>query len=71
VYVQKIRDEGKVDIRPFPAEVMQTMKSLSEEAVGELASQDALSRRIFESFEKTRKSVGSWARISEAVYYNF
>ncbi len=71
IYLRKLVEEEKVDVRKFPDPVLQTLKSYSDQAIDELTSKDPSSKRVYESFDKFRNQVGGWAEISEKVYYSF
>ncbi len=70
VYLQKLRETGKVALKRFPEEVLNAFRRYSQEVIDELVEGDPLSRKVYESFSKFRKEVGGWAEISEKVYYN-
>ena len=63
-------DEHKVDVRAFPDEVIAKLRTLSEEVVGEIAGKDALSAKVFESYNNFRAQVLDWHDISERAYLN-
>jgi len=68
-YLQKIRDEGDVQIRRFPEEVLRALKKYAGEVIEELTQKDAESKRVYESFNQFRKNIAGWSEISEQVYY--
>ncbi len=70
IYLQKIKDEGKVDIRPFPAEVLTTLRQYANEVIEELITRDPLSKEVFQAFQAFKKQIGGWADISEKMYYD-
>lgn len=70
-YLQKIRDSGRVEIRKFPDEVLAALKKYATEVIDELTAKDAQSKKVYDSFNKFRKEIGSWSEISEKVYYTF
>jgi len=63
-------NKHKVDLRRLPDDVLNKLKGLSEEVVLELASKDKRSQKIYNSFDKFRKQVVDWHKISEQAYYN-
>lgn len=71
IYLQRLKDEGKVDIRPFPANVMQSLKKYANEVIADLTTQDPASKKVYTSFDQFRNQVNGWAAISEKVYYTF
>ena len=62
--------EHKVQLRRFPDDVMQKLKIISEEVVGEIAKKDDLSKRVYDSFRAYRDQVIAWHDISERAYLN-
>lgn len=70
-YLQKLIHEENVDIRKFPDEVLKALKNYADEVITELTEKDPISKKVYESFDKFRKDVTSWAEVSERVYYSF
>ncbi len=68
--LQSLISEHKVDVRPFPDTVLERLRELSEQVVGEIADRDALSARVYESYRAFQKQVVSWHNISERAYMN-
>lgn len=68
-YLQKISNEGKVDIRPFSNQVLDGLRSATTETIQELIDKDPMSKKVFDHYQKFKKKVGSWANISEKIYY--
>lgn len=62
--------EHKVDLRPFPDEVLVQLKRVSDEVVAEIADKDALSKKVYESFVAFREQASAWHDISERAYLN-
>ena len=58
----------KVQLKEFPKEVLKTLGEISRQVVGEFAKKDALSKKVYESFDKFRKDTTNWTRISEESY---
>ncbi|MCK5336697.1 MAG: ABC transporter substrate-binding protein, partial [Gammaproteobacteria bacterium] len=63
-------NKHKVDMRKLPDDVLSKLRHLSEEVVLELAGKDKRSQKIYNSFDKFRKQVVDWHKISEQAYYN-
>ena len=68
--LQTLVNEHKVDVRKLPDEVLARLRELSDEVVAEIAGKDALSKRIYDSFQAFRSGVIEWNRISELAYLN-
>jgi TRAP-type mannitol/chloroaromatic compound transport system substrate-binding protein len=68
--LQKLVDEGEIEIRPFPPEVLERLRTLSEEVVADLVERNSQAARIHESFVAYRASVTEWTAISEQAMLN-
>ena len=68
-YLQKIINETDVDVKPFPAEVLEALKGFTKEALTELIEQDAESKKVYEAFDAFKKKVNVWMNVSEKVFY--
>lgn len=66
--LRKIQAEGEVDIRPFPKEVLETLRTHSEEVLADLRNSDALTRKVYEAYRRFQEQVGRWNAISEKAY---
>ena len=60
----------KVDLRRFPDEVLKKIRQLSDEVVAEVASKDALSKKVYESYKSFRDQAIAWHDVSERAYLN-
>jgi len=69
LYLSKLVDEEKVDIRRFPDEVMGHLKDLSKEVIQELIDTDPQSKKVFEHFNSFRQKMVPWSNMSEKVYH--
>jgi TRAP-type mannitol/chloroaromatic compound transport system substrate-binding protein len=63
-------NKHKVDLRRFPDDVLNKLKSLSDEVVAEVAAKDKLSKKVFESYRQFRDQALAWHDISERAYLN-
>jgi len=68
--LQALINEHQVDVREFPGEVLQRLRSLSEEVVAEIADKDALSAKVYDSYRNFRAQVVAWHNVSERAYLN-
>ncbi len=62
--------EHKVDVRPFPTEVLDTLRKLSDEVVAEVADKDPMSKKVFDSFRAFRDQSVGWSNLAERAYLN-
>ncbi len=69
IALDKLVNQHKVDLRPFPDDVMKKLRGLSEQVVTEIAAKDKMSKKVFESFKKFRDQAQAWHDISEIAYY--
>ncbi len=64
---QLIKKHGVV-LKRFPDEVLNGLGRLAGEVLSELANQDPLSRKVFDSILEFRRKAISWAKVSEQSY---
>jgi TRAP-type mannitol/chloroaromatic compound transport system substrate-binding protein len=69
VYLEKIRQEGKVSLKAFPDEVLNTLRTYTNEILEELTEENADCRKIYQSFDEFRRGMGLWSTLSEKTYY--
>lgn len=69
-YLEKIRQEPTVDVRPFPRDVMQQARAVSQEVIEEFVETDAFTRRVYDSFQQFRRRSIEWSEITEKIYYD-
>jgi TRAP-type mannitol/chloroaromatic compound transport system substrate-binding protein len=63
-------EEHGVDVRRLPDMVLERLRVLSDEVVAEIAGEDPLSSKVYESFSRFREQVTVWSDISERAYLN-
>ena len=68
--LQTLVNEHQVDVRRLPETVLARLRTLSEEAVAEIAGGDPLSGKVYDSFSRFRSQVEAWQDISERAYLN-
>lgn len=61
-------EKHNVDLRRFPDDVLKKLRNLSDDVVAEVAKNDKMSRKVYESFKKFRDQAMEWHRISEQTY---
>jgi len=69
IYLQKLVTEEKVDLRPFPSEVIEQLRRYSSEVIDELVLNDSQSRDVYQAYNSFRNSIAPWNEISEKIYY--
>jgi TRAP-type mannitol/chloroaromatic compound transport system substrate-binding protein len=68
-YLKKLVNEHKVQLRKFPDPVLDALRTYSREVVDEVVAADAMSKKIYASYEAFQKDVAAWADITEKIYY--
>ena len=68
--LQTLINEHNVDVREFPKAVLDKLRVLSEKVVAEIADQDAMAAKVYDSYRSFRKQVFAWHDISERAYLN-
>ena len=68
--LQTLVSEHQVDVRRLPATVLARLRTLSEEVVANIAGDDPLSGKVYDSFSRFRGQVEAWHNISERAYLN-
>ena len=63
-------DKHGVDLRELPTDVLNKLRTLSEEVVAEVAAQDPASQKVYDSYIKYREGVVKYHSISEQSFIN-
>ncbi|MGI9305960.1 MAG: TRAP transporter substrate-binding protein [Gammaproteobacteria bacterium] len=66
--LEKLVGEHEVQLRRFPDDVLKKLKATSEQVVGDAATSDAESQKVYSSFTDFRKKVSGWTGLSEYGY---
>ncbi|HPF26974.1 MAG TPA: TRAP transporter substrate-binding protein, partial [Steroidobacteraceae bacterium] len=61
--------EHKVDLRPFPDEVLRFLRDLSRQIVEETVAGDPQFAKVYASASKFQAGIANWTRISDQAYY--
>jgi TRAP-type mannitol/chloroaromatic compound transport system substrate-binding protein len=64
-----LRDQ-QVEIRAFPNDVLEELKRLTPGVLEEIAREDAMSGRVYESYQAYMATARQWTEISETVMLN-
>ena len=59
-----------VNVIPFPENVLNTLRKLSQETLEEIAASNPLAKKVNENYKAFMKKLGPWSTISERAYYN-
>lgn len=66
----ELQEQGDVDIRSFPQEVLDQLKVYTAEAIADLTRDDAFAQRTYASYEAFRTRAKAYAEITEKRFYN-
>ncbi len=69
--LNELLKDKKIKILRFPEEVLKGLRKLSEETISEIASKDPLSKKVNHDFQRFKKELNPWNRLSEKAYYDF
>ena len=69
-YLSKILTESKVQLKQFPQEVLSSLKAHTKDVINTEIGNDALSNKVYTSYQKFAKQASSWAQLTEKAYYN-
>jgi TRAP-type mannitol/chloroaromatic compound transport system substrate-binding protein len=68
--LETLVEEHQVEVRKLPDPVLARLRDLSAQVVEEIAAQDALSKRVYESFQRFRQQATQWSNISQRADLN-
>jgi len=66
--LRRLIDAG-VQLRPFPDQVMATLRTTATEVIDGVAAGDPQSAKVWEDFKSFHDQVGGWSTVSEKAYY--
>lgn len=69
-YLAQLEQNESVEIRPFPTEVLQQLRILTNELVSEMVARDERAAKIYASFSAYKKLAERWSAISEQAFLN-
>jgi len=70
LYLQKLVNEEKIDVRKFKPEILEQLKKYTQEILAELAEADPFTKKVYESFSAFAKDIRNWASYSEKLYHD-
>ncbi len=65
----ELKEKYKVDVRPYPDDVLQKLKAISDDIYAEQSAADPIFAKVYKSFKDFYDKVRSYHDISEAGYY--
>jgi len=63
-------EEHSVEVRTFPADVLDRLRSLSERVVADVVGDDPLGLEIYESYQSFLAKSKQWHDLSERAFLN-
>jgi len=66
--LQQLLDDPNVEVRPFPADVLMYLESISEQVIAELVESDPTAAKIYESYRAFQSKSAGNQRITEQAY---
>ncbi len=66
--LETLLTKHKVDMRPYPKDVLEVLRKYSQEVVEELGNKDAFSRKVYASYKGFLEQSRRWTGISELAY---
>jgi TRAP-type mannitol/chloroaromatic compound transport system substrate-binding protein len=70
-YLQKLIQEHQVQLKRFPDDVIQTLKTYAQEVLGDITAKDPMSKKVYDSYRKFQSDVSAWAETSEKAFYSY
>lgn len=70
IYLDKLINEEKVNLRSFPEEVLTNLRKYTNEAIADMVNKDPLSKKVYDSYSQFKKRIQPWSNITEKAYYN-
>ena len=69
--LKRLRSEfkGRVEILPFPADVMRSLRKLSAEVLKDESEKSPMARKVHAAYTDFHQLLRDWGRISEGAYY--
>ena len=68
--LQILQDKHKVDIRPYPDEVLNELYEISKNVVKELSSSSDFAKEVYNSYSSFQEKTRNWNNISLKSYLN-
>ncbi len=68
-FLQKIREEGKVQVLPFPKDVIDRLREVSSQVMEEFVAADPFAKKVYESYKSFQTNIMQWDTIGELAYF--
>ena len=70
IYLKKLLEEEKVEVRRYPDEVLTQLRIHTDEIIEEITQEHPFCKKVYASYDQFRKAATDWAALTEKVYYN-
>ena len=70
LFLEKILEEGKVELRYFSDDVLNRLRELTDEMIAEVVASDDFARRVYESYDTHRQRARRWSAVTEKQFHN-
>lgn len=67
-FLQKIKQEGGVQLKEFPQEVLARLHELTNEVINELTASNADCKKVYDSYSKFYKEISEWSSLVDRNY---
>ncbi len=69
-YLNKILTESKAELKQFPKEVLNRLREATDETMEELVSDNALAKKVHDSYRSFQQKMSGWSELTEKLYHN-
>ena len=66
--LKQLKNEYKVEVLPFPDDVLKALHGYTNEVLEEEAAKDPTFKRVYDAYEAFMKDNDAWNELSEAAY---
>jgi TRAP-type mannitol/chloroaromatic compound transport system substrate-binding protein len=70
LYLEKLINEEKTQIKSFSPEILAQLKVYTKEVLEEMVAADEFSKKVYDSYTKFAANIRNWASYSEKLYHN-
>ncbi len=68
--LQQIRADDSIEIRAFPEDVLEGLRTLTREVIDDLVARDTLALKVWDSYRQFLGQSRAWQHVSERAYMN-
>ena len=68
--LQQLEQKQNVEVLPFPAEILEELKTLTKATMDEEAAKNANFKKIYQAYDSFRKNYEIWSSMSDDAYTN-